>query len=49
MHKEILSSLNTPLIILDKNNLIKFVNPSLEEFISLSKTILINNSLLNFD
>ncbi len=48
MHKQILSSLNTPLIILDKNNLIKFVNPSLEEFISLSKTILINNSLLNF-
>ena len=48
MHKEILSSLNTPLIILDNNNLIKFVNPSLEEFISLSKTILINNSLLKF-
>ena len=48
MHKEILTSLNTPIIILDKDNLIKFVNPSLEEFISLSKTILLNNSLLKF-
>ena len=48
MYKEILLSLNTPIIILNKGDVIKFVNSSLEEFISLSKTILINNNLKKF-
>jgi len=48
MYENILSSLNTPIIVLDKENFIKFANPAFEEFISLSKNILINNTLKSF-
>ena len=48
MYEKILSSLNTPIIVLDKENFVKFANPAFEEFISLSKNILINNDLKSF-
>ena len=48
MYKNILSSFNTPITVLDKDNLIIFVNPAFEEFFSKSQKILLNNNLIDF-
>ena len=49
MHKsKFYQVLNSPLVILDENNIIHFVNPAFEEYISLSRHILINNPLNSF-
>ena len=45
MFQSILYSLNNPIVVLDKKNLIVFVNPAFEELLSISKSILINKKL----
>ena len=42
MFESILYSLNNPIVVLDKKNLIVFVNPAFEELLSISKSILVN-------
>ena len=45
MFQSILYSLNNPIVVLDKKDLIVFVNPAFEELLSISKKHLINKKL----